>query len=59
MTEQTAFDRWASGLDWGKEETLIEQRDRILREVLPHIWQKQQESSKDVTKSVGQLTLFC
>lgn len=57
----SAFHSWAAGLDWGSdEETLIEQRERIMRTVLPHIWEKQQaeKRNKDIAKNVGQLMLF-
>lgn len=56
----SSFESWASGLDWGEEETLEQQRVRILSEVLPHIleWQKHFERSKEVTSVNKQLTLF-
>lgn len=55
-----SFESWSSGLDWGEEETLEQQRVRILSEVLPHILDKQKEyeRSKEVTDQVGQLSLF-
>jgi hypothetical protein len=51
----TPFESWADGLEWG-EETLIEQRERLVRLVLsPEQLERREKMVKNVNK---QLELF-
>lgn len=54
-----AFERWIEGLDWG-EETLIEQRERLVKLVLSPEKLKEREriANLNVTKDPQQLKLF-
>lgn len=52
----TPFESWADGLEWG-EETLIKQRERLVRLVLsPEQLERRDKMVKNVT--IGQLNLF-